>query len=357
MLTYPILPCHAKRVLGIFILTLACSFLRAQQPFTALAEGAKGYTLVFYNVENLYDTIDDPHSNDAEFLPGAATNWNRDKYQRKLSNISRVLAGTDTVALPAIIGLTEVENRTVLNDLIATPALKKGKYSIIHENSHDPRGIDVALIYKPTAFREISHHLIPVKYDSSAERSTRECLYVCGILGKKDTLHLIVNHWKSRTGGTENTEAKRIAYARAVRNTVDSLFGVNVKAQIVLMGDFNDTPENTSIRETLKALPYDGKLQHRQLYNITAPVEEKGEGSHYFKSWELFDQIMVSTSLLMQKNTGIHSNEEAAIFKRNWMLYQNSRGLMVPDRTYGSGKYYGGCSDHLPVIVTLWILR
>jgi len=348
---------RCKGVTFAVLITLLCSgTLQAQKPYTTKSKAA-GYTVVFYNVENLFDTIDDPQRNDADFLPGSENKWNTEKYNHKLSQISRVLAATDSLSLPAIIGLTEIENRGVLNDLVRTTALKKGKYKIIHEESKDPRGIDVALLYNPSKFTAVSHHEIPVKYDTSDERSVRECLYVCGILGKKDTLHLIVNHWKSRTGGEEKTEAKRIIYAQTVRKTVDSLFQINRNAQILLMGDFNDTPENTSIREALGALPFKETLSYNHLYNIAAGIAEKGEGSHYYKSWELFDQIMVSTSLLMQKNTGILSGFEATAFKRDWMLYRNSKGLMVPDRTYAGGKYHGGFSDHLPVMVRLWIVK
>lgn len=343
-----------------FVMLVGCiavaGSLNAQTLFKAMPK-ATGYTVVFYNVENLYDTIDDPNINDAEFQPGAENKWDTEKYTHKLSQLSKVLSTTDSIELPALIGLTEVENKTVLKDLVNTASLKKGKYKIIHEDSKDPRGIDVALLYKPSVFKEITHYKIPVRYDTSADRSTRECLYVCGILGKKDTLHLIINHWKSRSGGTDKTEGKRIIYAQTTRNTVDSIFKSSANAQILLMGDFNDTPKDSSTLQTLRALPFDNQLAHRQLYNLSYAAADAGTGSHYYKSWEMFDQIMVSTSLLMQKASGITSDTDARVFKRDWMCYKNSRGMMVPDRSYSSGKYHGGFSDHLPVMVRLWIIK
>jgi predicted extracellular nuclease len=342
----------------LFVCTLVVrsNSLNAQTLFKALPK-ATGYTVVFYNVENLYDTIDDQSINDAEFQPGAENKWDTEKYTHKLSQISKVLSTTDSIELPAIIGLTEIENLNVLKDLVNTPALKRGKYKIIHEESKDPRGIDVALLYKPSVFRELSHHKIPVSYDTAGDRGIRECLYVCGILGKKDTLHLVINHWKSRTGGTDKTEGKRLIYAQTVRHTVDSLFETNTNAQVLLMGDFNDTPTDSSTLNVLRAQPFDDKLAYRQLYNLSYAAAVQGEGSHYYKNWEMFDQIIVSTALLMQKNSGITSDTDAKVFKRDWMCYRNSHGLMVPDRSYASGKYHGGFSDHFPVMVKLWILK
>jgi endonuclease/exonuclease/phosphatase family metal-dependent hydrolase len=352
------LPCKRTMVTMFlaFCVYVCPVMLRAQTPFIAPAK-ATGYTVVFYNVENLYDTIDDPRCDDAEYLPAAADQWNTEKYNTKLAQISKVLALTDSLALPTLIGLAEIENRGVLNDLVKTKALKKGKYKIIHEDSRDPRGIDVALLYKSSQFKEITHYKIPVKYDTSEARSARECLYVCGLLGKKDTVHLIVNHWKSRSGGTEQTEAKRIFYAQTIRHMVDSLFATNSKAQIILMGDFNDNPTDSSVADVLNARPYESKLEHKQLYNLTYGIAARGEGSLYYKGWDLFDQIMVSTSLLMQKKSGIISDTEAAIFKRDWMCYTNSKGLLVPNRTYAGGKYFGGFSDHFPVTTRIYILK
>lgn len=341
-------------VIALFVITTNSLF--AQKPYTTKFV-SPGYSIIFYNTENLYDTIDDPHCDDSEYLPGAKNKWNAKKYQTKINNISRVLAAVDSVNLPAIIGLAEIENLNVLKDLVSSDALKAGGYKIIHEESSDPRGIDVALLYKPAVFKEISHSKIPVFYKDTLIKSTRECLYICGVIGKKDTIHLIVNHWKSRSGGTAETEPRRIAYAKTIRKLIDSVFAVCPKANILLMGDFNDNPNDSSISKYLNANKLKDKLFPENIYNIAASIADSGLGSLYYKSWDLFDQIMVSTSLLSNKKRGIFTDLNATVFKPDWILYRNSKGVMVPNRTFTSGNYYGGFSDHLPVTVKLYILK
>jgi predicted extracellular nuclease len=330
--------------------------VKAQTPYTKVPAG-KSAVIVFYNTENLYDTIDDPGVSDEEFLPSSKNVWSTEKYNTKIKHISSVLAAVDSVNLPAIIGLAEIENQSVLNDLVSSDALKKGKYKIIHEESCDPRGIDVALLYKPSIFKEISHSEIPVYYNNADEKATRECLYVCGIVNKKDTIHIIVNHWKSRSGGTEKTQPKRIVYAQTIRRVVDSVFAVRPNANILLMGDFNDNPIDTSLSMYLNAQKFQDALFPKNLYNLTYNIWDSGKGSHYYKSWELFDQIIVSSNLLAQKSTGLITDKEARIFRPNWILYTNSKGEMVPNRTYGQDKYFGGYSDHLPVCISLWFVK
>jgi endonuclease/exonuclease/phosphatase family metal-dependent hydrolase len=304
-------------------------------------------------VENLFDTIDDPAVNDSEFLPDSKKQWNTAKYNQKIHNLARVIAAIDTTGLPAIVGLTEVENRGVLKDLVASEHLKKARYQIIHEESCDPRGIDAALIYRPDVFRRISHEKVPVYYSASRTRSTRELLYVCGVVLPDDTLHMVVNHWKSRIGGTKQTESKRIAYARAVREIVDSLFRVRPDANILLMGDFNDNPEDSSVSKVLSALdPGTGNIP-RELYNLSYGPRMRGEGTLFYNGWELYDQIIVSSALLSKDNSGLYSAKEMSVFKEDWILYRNKTGVMVPDRSYRSDMYYGGYSDHLPVWIRL----
>jgi predicted extracellular nuclease len=317
----------------------------------------KSYTLVFYNVENLFDTIDNPHCSDNEFLPGSKNPWTAERYQRKLENIARVLEATDSMFLPVLIGFSEIENRSVLEDLLAVPVLSRGQYKIIHEESSDPRCIDVALAYRPDVFTEISHTLIPVYYHDSARESARECLYVCGKIGKRDSVHIIVNHWKSRSGGAEQTEAKRITYAKTIRHWVDSIFRKSPNAYILLMGDFNDGPNDASVREFLITDQTGSVVNSRILLNLTAALADSGRGTHYYKSWELFDQMIASPSLVKNKKKGLKISGQAVIFSREWMLYKNNKGLMVPNRTFASGQYFGGYSDHLPVTARLWILR
>jgi endonuclease/exonuclease/phosphatase family metal-dependent hydrolase len=308
--------------------------------------------IAFYNTENLFDTIDDPHANDNEYLPSAVKNWNTAKYSAKIKAIAHVLAAIDSVDLPGIIGLAEVENREVLKDLVNTDALKRGKYKIIHKHSSDPRGIDEALLYRPDVFKELYHRKIPVYAGDPSKGSMREPLYVCGITGG-DTLHIIVNHWKSRAGKEEETEAKRIDYAKTVRHVVDSIFVLHPSANIILLGDFNDNPTDKSITENLKALSPVKGITPCNLYDLLSVPYARGEGSICFDGWDLFDQIIVSSSLLTPNKKGISVENEAHIFKRSWMLYTNKKGESVPNKTYVGNKYVGGYSDHLPVWVKL----
>jgi endonuclease/exonuclease/phosphatase family metal-dependent hydrolase len=338
-------------------LSILCIVVMLASMMAAAQRTSDGYTIMFYNMENLFDTIDDPHCNDNEYLPDAKNAWNSNKYWTKLSNLSKVIASVDTIGLPILVGVSEIENRTVLEDLCKMPDLVAGQYKVIHEESNDPRCIDVGLLYRPDVFKELSHAKIPIIYSDTSTESARECLYVCGIIGKKDTLHVIVNHWKSRTGGTEQTEPKRIAYAIAIRKWVDSLFVIQPNAKILLMGDFNDTPKDRSIKEYL-VTDYPGTVvNNRVLLNLTAALADSGIGSHYFKSWELFDQIMVSPSLVKERKKGITVSSQAYVFSKEWMLYKNNKGEMVPSRTYSSGKYYAGYSDHLPVTLRLYLLK
>lgn len=339
-------------LLPALLLSFTSNWLCAQPNKSATAK-APAFSVVFYNVENLFDTLNDPACQDEEFLPGSANRWDSRKYAQKIDHISRVLYHTDSVALPALIGLAEVENRQVLEDLIATGQLKKGQYRIAHANSHDPRGIDVALLYKPSVFSLITQYKIRMHDPELDDARTRECLYVCGILGGTDTLHLVVNHWKSRSGGTEKTEPLRLAYARVIRKFADSIRSTRPNAAIILMGDFNDMPENNSLKNVLGARLSPEKPVREGLYNLSASDAAAGAGSHYFKSWEMFDQIIVTGSLLNGSPGSLRCEARAEVFKRPWMLYKNSSGQMVPDRTYNNGKYYGGYSDHLPVVLRL----
>jgi predicted extracellular nuclease len=341
-----------RLIISCSLLTMLCGAVTAQTK--SPTEQPNGAIVVFYNVENLFDTIDSPATDDSEFLPGSKKQWNSARFKQKVKNISKVLESIDSVNLPAIIGLSEIENRSVLNALVSSESLKRGDYRIIHEESIDPRGIDQALIYRSSLFKEISHSLIPVFYGDSSTRPTRELLYVCGVLSGKDTLHIVVNHWKSRSGGTSETEPKRISYARTVRHFTDSIFSIRPSANIVLMGDFNDNPEDSSISKVLKAGDLRNGLSPKCLYNLCLTHRERGEGSLYYDGWNLFDQIIVSTNLLTLHEKKLMAEQEAYFFSRPWMLYRTSKGIMAPSKTYSSDHYYGGYSDHLPVWVRLF---
>ncbi len=332
--------------LSILLITCFSSAVHAQKNKPAQVK------IAFYNTENLFDTIDDPHKSDNDFLPDAKVPWNSKRYNLKLQHIARVLVAIDSVNLPAVVGLAEVENIGVLHDLTEKTTLARGNYQDILEEGPDPRGIDVALIFRKDVMHEISHKAFP----AANTFSTRFILYVKLADAKKDTFHFFVNHWKSREGGGNETETKRIENASSLKHLTDSLLARNPKSNIVIIGDFNDNPTDKSISEVLGAAKPLQKVSPAGLYNLMALRFQDGEGTLYYKSWDLFDQVIVSGNMLTDGKKGKGALIRAPygnIFKQDWMLYKNKDGVMVPNRTASSKEYFGGYSDHLPVFVTV----
>ena len=308
----------------------------------------KEYTFAFYNVENLFDTINDNSIHDEEFTPEGRKKWTTGRYQKKLIDISKVLDSFNSKN-PSLVGFAEVENRSVLEDLIETDLLKDNNYKIVHEDSPDARGIDVALIYSANEIKYLNHKKIPVPLNT--EYKVRDILYFKGILGHKDTLHIFVNHWKSRSGGVEKTESQRVQCAITLRTEIDSIINNNPSAKIIVLGDLNDTPINKSVKETLKA---DNSLNKNALYNLMLPYTKKGLGTHSYRGeWSVYDHIIVSNSLLKISSGYTVKGNEAFIFSADWITYESKDGIKSPNRTYGGPNYYGGYSDHYPVYIIL----
>lgn len=305
------------------------------------------HTIAFYNVENLFDTIDDARTLDEDFLPGARVAWNTQRYNDKLHNIARVIATMDTLDFPHIIGLAEVENRAVLDDLVRQPLIQKAGYQIMHFEDDDPRGIEVALLYRDSYFKALKSGTIEFQ-DSVPER---HILYASLVNAMADTLHLYVNHWRSRRGVQETSAPVRKAAGRALRQSIDQLKSANPQAKIVVMGDFNDNPNDESIAIELQALPLDeAERIPSALVNLAAEPFANGQGTLYFNNWDFFDQMMVSQSLITSRSLRLSS---FLIISRPWMLYTDSRGIQRPNRTMSGNRYFGGYSDHLPVMLRL----
>lgn len=310
---------------------------------------AKNIVLGFYNVENLFDTINDPAIADEEYTPGTEKDWNSERYEKKINDLGQVI-GNLSQKLPAIIGLCEVENETVVQDLINSDALAKSKYSYVHYDSPDGRGIDVALIYSKKAFKPIYSESIPVIL-AEEERPTRDILYVKGQLKGGQELHVFINHWSSRYGGAEKSEPKRIAAASTLKVTLDSLMALDPNTAIICMGDFNDYPDNKSVSEIIgaKALGENGDMT-----NLMFGLSETRRGSYNYKgNWDFLDQIIVSPVLVNQQLPMVISDSTGPKFFDDMIYIDKKHKDEKPSRTYGGPNYYGGYSDHLPVATTI----
>ncbi|RLD64933.1 MAG: hypothetical protein DRI95_09790 [Bacteroidetes bacterium] len=313
------------------------------------------FTIVFYNVENLFDTINNPDKIDEQFLPDSNKKWYTGRYKKKINDLGKVISSINVNELPELIGLCEVENKAVLKDLISNRFLAKEKYAIVHEESPDARGIDVALLYRENEFKYLNHKIHRIYYDFEPETTTRDILYVKGELKNRGILHVFINHWSSRRDGQDESEPKRIHTANILRSKVDSVLKDNRKAKIVILGDFNDEPTNKSLFEVLNATNDIRLGNNRQLYNLMFDKSINGMGTYNYRgNWNMLDNIIVSQSLLTNKKGYIVSSDGGQIFRKRWMMYDNVKtGQMTPSKTYGGPNYYGGISDHLPVFVIL----
>jgi predicted extracellular nuclease len=338
---------------GVLLLIQARS--RKPGPATGPDKG-KTFTVAFYNMENLFDTEDDPATQDEEFLPAGTYGWTPERYRRKLANMARVIDQLGSEAGPDVLGMCEVENKQVLEDLVATGNLKKKGYGIVHSDSPDERGIDCALIYKQKRFLLLYQKAYPVPFPESRELATRDILLVKGILDKKYDITFIVNHWPSRREGAEASAWRRERAAQTARQVVDSILLLDPGANMVLMGDFNDEPADASIRKTLKAGRDSIEASSTWLYNCMAPLAAAGKGTLKFMGeWNLFDQMIVSAAMINQKATLQYRGGTAGIYNPEWMRQTNpGEWKDAPKRTFIRHRYMeDGYSDHFPVYLQL----
>jgi len=332
----------------IFLFAMAAVFV-----VSASSQNAddKAFKVVSYNVENLFDCVDDSLTNDAEFLPGGMRGWNYEKYQRKLNNIGRVITAIGGWNPPAVIGLCEIESCKCLYDLTRNSGLKNLNYKFVHHESPDLRGVDVALLYRPDKFKVLTERPLSIHFPDAPNSKTRDLLYVSGQVPTGDTLHVFVCHFPSRLGGELESEDKRLFVASVLRHAVDSIYKLDISPNILIMGDFNDYPDNESMKTVLGARVPDENTNPGFLYNMMYDFHKNGKGTHkQAGEWGALDQMIVSGTLLNTKNKFSLSLSDVHIFDAEFLLETDEKGLgKKPFRTYVGMKYNGGFADHLPV--------
>ena len=309
------------------------------------------YVIASYNVENLFDTVNDSDTNDDEFTPEGYKHWTKERYEKKIEHLSWVLSHLSN-ELPAIVGLCEVEHKSVVLNLANSKLLKKGNYKVVHEEGPDTRGIDVALMYRSDLFHLIDYKEIPVIVPEDPNSKLRNILHVIGNFADSDTFHIFVNHWKSRRGGREETEFKRVAAAKILKAETDKIFAGNKTANIIIVGDFNDDPKSKSLDKVLDATDNTKNPDFNEFYNLLYDKSLEGEGTNSRDyQWFMLDNLIVSQVL---RNGKEFYAEDGQVFKNDKILYYNAKAnFKTPNKTYGGKNYYGGYSDHLPVYFML----
>lgn len=309
----------------------------------------------FYNLENLFDTINNNGKYDLEFSPQGSRQWNGEKYWSKINNLAYCISQMTTQTTPmgpAILGVSEIENRSVLEDLVKAEPIKKWMLQVVHHDSPDRRGVDVGLLYNPRMFKvlDVTNHTLVIPDNPNFR--TRDQMCVTGILGG-DTLSVIVNHWPSRLGGQEQSSYLREAAASLNKHIADSLWAIRPNQGVIVMGDLNDDPQDKSCAVALGAVKDMKKATVHGFFNPWWKMLDKGIGTLAYKGqWNLFDQIIVSGTLLEQNSDGL----------RYWKCQVNNFDFLKGDtgnrqgyplRTYSGGVFLNGYSDHFPTEIFL----
>jgi hypothetical protein len=322
------------------------------------AQQVRAGLIAFYNLENLFDTIDTPGVLDEEFTPEGPNKWTGSRYLEKIDNmalaISRIGGDEGWSGGPAVLGVSEIENRSVLEDLAAHPLLKGSNYQIVHYDSPDRRGVDVALMYRPQFFRVTASASpsLDLKDKDGEPIYTRDQLVVSGIFDG-ELMHFIVNHWPSRSGGEVTSRLRRNAAAALSRRLVDSLLQIDKGAKVFVMGDLNDDPTDESLRKYLGASGNTGRLKEGELYNTMFPLFRKGIGSLYYRDGiNLFDQIIITPSLLGDDYSS-YKFLHARVFNASFLVQKDGQYKGYPLRSFVGTVWQGGYSDHFPVYVII----
>jgi hypothetical protein len=342
---------HLASLLTVLMLALFFSTTQAQQKeYTISAIG-------FYNMENLFDTLDSKDTWDTEFTPKGPNLYTAAVYKDKLKNLSKVVSELGTDYTPdglAILGVSEIENRSVLEDFVKQPTIKDRNYQIVHYDSPDFRGIDVALLYNPKYFEVIESrplHVELIEPDGDTI-TTRDILYVSGKFAGEE-MHIFVNHWSSRRGGEKASQYKREKAASVCREVIDQLREKNPKVKVIVMGDLNDDPVSPSVKVVLASNGKKERTNKREFFNPMEKPFKQGIGSNAWRdAWSLFDQVLVSHAFVDESADGFKFYK-SVIYNKKYMIQKSGRYKGYPYRAYSGGSYMGGYSDHFPVFVYL----
>lgn len=336
------------------LLFLLCVLLSVFTTVDAQEQKYDFYGVGFYNLENLFDTIHDDGKNDYEFLPDGKNKWGTLKYTNKIKNMAKVLAEMGTDVSPvgmAVVGVSEVENSRVLKDLVKHENLASRGWNFIHFEGPDSRGIDCALLYNPKLFEPVGSELVPYDFNNNCvEFKTRGFLVISGYLGG-ETVHIIVNHWPSRSSKSHTREHA----GAAVRQLKDSIMSVAPASKIIVMGDMNDNPGDKSMTTYLGAVcEKEGVKKNTDLYNPCSNLYEKGQGTlKYNGKWNFYDQIVLSGNMLGNYCSTLKFYN-AEVFSRDYLFHHEGRFKGDVKRTHAAGIWLDGYSDHLPIIVYLF---
>lgn len=319
------------------------------------------YVVMFYNVENLFDTINSPGVFDEEFTPQGGKMWNSKKYWSKIDKLTEVFykVAAETKSYPTIIGVSEVENRNVLEDLVGNERMIRANYQIVHYDSPDLRGVDVAFFYRPDQFKLMGSKPLPVRLPDQPNWYTRDVLMMWGTIDS-ELFCFMVMHWPSRLGGQQASEYKRMAAAQVARNAADSMQIAHPGIKIVMMGDMNDDPTDKSMAVTLDAKAKVSEVAPGGLFNPYYEMFKKGYGTlAYQDSWNLFDNMIVNYNLLTGEPGGLkivkwgNNKFYGNIFDRPFLKVKEGQYKNYPFRTFVGNAFQNGYSDHFPVFIVI----
>lgn len=314
-----------------------------------MKKDARKHSVVFYNVENLYDTIDNKRVKDSDFTPMGDKHWTLERLDKKLNDLANTIHSISNHH-PVLIGLAEVENAEVTQQLLDTHPLKNYQYKLIHQDSPDNRGIDTCLVYDEEYIKYLSHQYLRIHFPWNAAIKTRDVLFFeCEINGEE--FWIVVNHWPSRS--SNSSEEKRAYVAKSVRERLDQIISSKPESKIIVMGDFNDEPNDLSVERYLGA-KRDKKIDKNEFFNLANELFESGQGTCvHEEDWLMIDQIMINRNLLQNNNLGVSVRDnQMQIFAPEELIF-HKREYSQPNHTYSGDKYEGGISDHLPVFITL----